>query len=71
MTNTTKYITVSNARLDDLEQDLRVLISDSQSDDGPRSLIGQVVEDSDFIPQDEQIIVTLEMCVRILQGSDE
>lgn len=69
MTKTTDDITVSNARLDDLEQDLRVLLSDARSGGDAKGLIAEVVTDSDFIPQDEQSIVALEMYERIVEDS--
>lgn len=66
---TTDDITVDDARLDDLEQDIRVLLSDARSGGDAKGLIAAIVTDSDFVPEDEQSIVALEMYERIVEDS--
>ena len=56
-------VALSEARLADLEHDIRVAMRDLGL--GPTEAVGLVVSDSDFVPRDEITAVTLAMLDRL------
>jgi len=68
MPNTTNDISLDSARLTDLRWDIEAILDpDHDSVETVRGKIAEVVTGSDFVPEDEQAIVALEMYERIVE----
>lgn len=62
-------ISMSEPALADLEQDIKALLTGGEAERKVRHLITEVVTGSDFVPEDEQAAVALEMYTRYLTST--